>query len=72
MAAEHAQSDRYPEFLCDLRDKLAVWLCKCGLSPEDVRLVSVDVAEWLREEWGGTKIYIKQAAHLPRKGSQHK
>ena len=72
MPAEHAPHDRYPEVLRDLADKLAVRLREHGLSPEDAQLVGVEVAEWVREKWGGQRIYIKSAARLPRKGSQHK
>lgn len=52
------QNDRYPEVLRDVADHATMLLSRRGLSADAARELGRELAEFLREHWGGQRIYI--------------
>ncbi len=51
----------YPEVLQDLADQVGELLKKRGVSPDEAAELGWETAEFLRDHWGGQKIYIPKA-----------
>jgi len=64
------RGERYPEILEDLRGKLQHMLLEKGWSKSEIDKVAWLVIDTIREEWGGTTIYIRQTGRetLRKKG----
>lgn len=55
---EPAHQDDYPEILTDLAEQLAQFLRGRGLDDAVATDAATQAAEFVREHWGGQKIYI--------------
>lgn len=53
----------YPELLADLAERAAGILRAEGLAPDRAQAVGFQVAEAVRQHWGGQLIYVPVGAH---------
>lgn len=51
-------AENYPEVLKDMADQVAELMVVRGFGPEESATIGMETAEFLREHWGGQKIYI--------------
>ena len=68
------RGERYPEILEDLRGKLQHMLLEKGLSKSETDKVAGIAIDTIREEWGGTTIYLRKTERetLRKKRKEHK
>lgn len=52
------EANYYPEMLADLADQIAVKLVDVNLPPEKAADIGFDIAEFMREHWGGYPFYF--------------
>ena len=50
--------ENYPEILADLSDHLTELCIKRGVGAEQAAVLAREIMEFLRQHWGGQKIYV--------------